>query len=285
MATRTLDLSVETKLCTNYADDYVKVSVTSNNYAFGNDVPTHISFAWSTSVLRADYSGGVTFEWEIILHFNNDASVTVYEGTVTSCTSTTDLSVSDIALPSAAVSALQQSTIDYIELYPTRENRRLLRGRGGSATCTITYTEVAEVTPSIEWSNRTVTCTQNGDAVNVSWYPAVGYDGSGSVYYYLFCGSEDNVVYSGTATSATVYPPTYNEQYAYYVKATYSTAPERWSTTTYFTATKSTQVHYTIRCYLNGSWQDCIIKYFDGTGWIECVPNYCDGSSWKTCSF
>ena len=282
MATRTLGLSVETYLCNNYEDDYVEVSVTSNNYAFGNDVPTYISFNFPTTSLRADYANGVTFEWEIILHFNNGVSVTVYEGTVYSCTSSTNLSVYDIALPSQAVSAFQQSTIDYIELYPTRENRRLLRGRGGSATCTITYTET--VLPTLSTPGAP-TLSQNGNMMTISWSPAYGYYGSGYVTYYILVNGDEEMWYVGTSTSFECEIPSnyYGVSKSYSIRADYS-GLMAWGNSTSFTP-KSIEVHRTIRCYLNGAWQDCIVKYYDGANWIECVAKYFDGSQWQDCSF
>lgn len=42
---------------------------------------------------------------------------------------------------------------------------------------------------------------------------------------------------------------------------------------------------YTVRCYINNQWQDCVIYYYNGTSWEECIPYYYDGSTWQTCSF
>lgn len=43
--------------------------------------------------------------------------------------------------------------------------------------------------------------------------------------------------------------------------------------------------HHTIRCYLEDSWKDCVVYYYDGSNWLECVPHYYNGSSWEVCSF
>lgn len=44
-------------------------------------------------------------------------------------------------------------------------------------------------------------------------------------------------------------------------------------------------VHYTVKCYVNNDWQDCVIYYYDGSKWIECVPYYYANGEWQTCSF
>lgn len=57
----------------------------------------------------------------------------------------------------------------------------------------------------------------------------------------------------------------------------------RKSNTVTFTYAESS--HRTIRCYLEDSWKDCVVYYYDGSNWLECVPHYYNGSSWEVCSF
>lgn len=293
MATRTLDLYVEDYNCRNYEDDYVEVSVTSNNYAFVNDTPTYISFNFPISSLRANYSSGVTFEWEIILHFSNNSYATVYEGTVSSCTSTTNLSVSNIALPSDAVSLLKQSTIDYIELYPIRENRRLLEGRGGSATCYIDYEEYNS-DPYIEWYNTSLSVSTSNGQVHVSWNPATVINGNSSnaIQYIVACtisgqgfdGSEYTAVTASTSHSFT--PPAYNTELFLQITAEASGVHNvKHSEGVELTVAQAIVSYSTIRCYLNGQWQDCTVQYYDGKQWSYCSVNYYDGTKWQNCSF
>lgn len=46
--------------------------------------------------------------------------------------------------------------------------------------------------------------SQTGRKVTVTWAAAKGSNGVGDVYYYLFAGSEDSVVYQGAGTSAVI---------------------------------------------------------------------------------
>lgn len=54
---------------------------------------------------------------------------------------------------------------------------------------------------------------------------------------------------------------------------------------TYYWKCGKDPVKRTIRCYIDGGWKDCIIKYYDGTGWADCTPKYFDGTRWIECSF
>lgn len=296
MAIRTSTLFVENYNCTNNEDDYVEVTVTNNNYAFGSDVPTYISFDFPLSSLKANYDpngSGVTFSWEIVLHFQNGSNVTIYEGTIYSCTANTNLSVSNIELSSEAVSLLQQSTIEYIELFPTRENRRLLEGKGGYATCYIEYEEY-NPDPYVEWYNTSLNVSTSNGQVHVSWNPATVVNGSNSnaIQYIVACtisgqgfdGSEYTAVTTNTSHSFT--PPAYNTELFLQITAEASGVHNvKYSEGVKFSVAKPINNYRTIRCYINNQWQDCIVRYFDGSGWIDCTPKYYDGTQWLECSF
>lgn len=111
--------------------------------------------------------------------------------------------------------------------------------------------------------------SQTGRKVAVTWAAAKGSSGVGSVYYYLFAGSEDNIVYQGTGTSATITPPAYDERKGYFVLATYCGA-EQWSATTYFTANSPqlTSSGTPSVSYSDGvftlSWEAAVGSYGDG---------------------
>lgn len=100
-----------------------------------------------------------------------------------------------------------------------------------SVEATITYSDPVSFT----WPNKTVSVSQTGKQVKVSWNAASGSGGSGNIMYYLFAGSDDNCVYSGTGLTCTFTPPAYDTQVAYYVYAEYS-GIGLWSTTAYYTA-------------------------------------------------
>lgn len=111
--------------------------------------------------------------------------------------------------------------------------------------------------------------SQTGRKLTVTWAAAKGSSGVGSVYYYLFAGSEDNIVYQGTGTSATITPPAYDESKGYFVLATYCDA-EQWSTTTYFTANSpqltpsgAPSVSYSDGVFTL-SWEAAVGSYGDG---------------------
>lgn len=110
--------------------------------------------------------------------------------------------------------------------------------------------------------------SQTGRKLTVTWSAAKGSSGVGSVYYYLFAGSEDNIVYQGTGTSATITPPAYDESKGYFILATYCNA-EQWSSTTYFTASSP-------KLTAPGS---PMIRYQDGVftlSWSPSVGSYGD---------
>lgn len=111
--------------------------------------------------------------------------------------------------------------------------------------------------------------SQTGRKVTVTWAAAKGSNGVGDVYYYLFAGSEDSVVYQGAGTSAVITPPAYDESKGYFVLATYCGA-EQWSTTTYFTANSpqltpsgTPSVSYSDGVFTL-SWEAAVGSYGDG---------------------
>ena len=111
--------------------------------------------------------------------------------------------------------------------------------------------------------------SQTGRKVTVTWAAAKGSSGVGSVYYYLFAGSEDSVVYQGTGTAVVITPPAYDESKGYFVLATYCGA-EQWSATTYFTANSPqlTSSGTPSVSYSDGvftlSWEAAVGSYGDG---------------------
>ncbi len=111
--------------------------------------------------------------------------------------------------------------------------------------------------------------SQTGRKVTVTWAAAKGSNGVGDVYYYLFAGSEDSVVYQGAGTSAVITPPAYDESKGYFVLATYCGA-EQWSATTYFTANSPqlTSSGTPSVSYSDGvftlSWEAAVGSYGDG---------------------
>ena len=111
--------------------------------------------------------------------------------------------------------------------------------------------------------------SQTGRKVTVTWAAAKGSNGVGDVYYYLFAGSEDSVVYQGAGTSAVITPPAYDERKGYFVLATYCGA-EQWSATTYFTANSPqlTSSGTPSVSYSDGvftlSWEAAVGSYGDG---------------------
>lgn len=82
------------------------------------------------------------------------------------------------------------------------------------------------------------TVTQTGYQAKVEWNTAsISYGtGSETITYELYCGNEiDGAIWTGTATSVTVTPRSYNAQYGYYVLAYLSGVISKWSGTTYAT--------------------------------------------------
>lgn len=144
---------------------------------------------------------------------------------------------------------------------------------------------------TLEWEDRNLYCVQDGNQVYVSWNPAQSSVFGQKIEYFLYV--EGFFVYSGTDTYATVYIGDqfqFNQQYTYNVEAHCGELVE-YSEDVLFTATESGSTqpdsshHYTVRWYVNGSWQDCLIYYYDGSNWIECTPYFYNGSEWETCSF
>ena len=133
--------------------------------------------------------------------------------------------------------------------------------------------------------------TQNGDNYIVSWEPAIGSNGNGSVEYVVVVSNEGEPYYADTSTSITI--PILNSWYdksiPFWVHAYYAgewdsldgyTGIETVSGPTYFTATN----HRTIKYYDGEYWVECIPYYYDGKDWVECIPYYYDGEDWVECS-
>lgn len=82
------------------------------------------------------------------------------------------------------------------------------------------------------------TVTQTGYQAKVEWNAAsISYGtGSETITYELYYGSDsDGPFWTGTATSATITPKTFNTQYGYYLLAYCSGVSSKWSGTTYAT--------------------------------------------------
>lgn len=82
------------------------------------------------------------------------------------------------------------------------------------------------------------TVEQSGYQAKVSWCaPSISYGtGSETITYELYCGSDsDGPFWTGTATSATITPKSFNTQYGYYLLAYCSGVSSKWSGTTYYT--------------------------------------------------
>jgi len=147
--------------------------------------------------------------------------------------------------------------------------------------------------PQLIWESNGLTITSTGSQVQASWNPASianNYNGE-VIQYSLVCQIREHG-YDGTEyettiteTSHTFAPPAYDQELFIQITAwANNVGGNRYSEGVYFTV-PSAPSHYTIRCYLNGGWQDCIIQYHDGVNWIECVAKYHDGSQWQDCSF
>jgi len=85
-----------------------------------------------------------------------------------------------------------------------------------SISMEVTYSDPASLT----WSNRSVSASQSGKNVVVSWNAATGTGGSGDVTYTVYAGSSS--YYAGTAKTLTITPPLYDTTLTYYVVASYS---------------------------------------------------------------
>ena len=130
---------------------------------------------------------------------------------------------------------------------------------------------------------------QSGGSYVISWAPAIGSYGSGDVTYVIYIGDsyEFNVgkgtINDGVVTyTCTIPSECYGKSVTIAVQALYGNL-DAWNWSDGFIAELLTA--YTIRCYIDGRWQDCIIRYYDGENWIDSIATYFDGAQWIECSF
>lgn len=127
--------------------------------------------------------------------------------------------------------------------------------------------------------------TQNDNQYIVSWTPAVGSYGSGSVTYVVVVGDEGETYEAGTSTSISIpiYPSQYGVSVSFRVWAYYSGKESVCVDYAYCIATD----HRTVKYSPDGqTYIECIIYYCaDGKAYGECVPYECaDGQNYIECS-
>ena len=148
------------------------------------------------------------------------------------------------------------------------------------------------VEPLIQWS-KNFSVSQEDYKARLTWDKATPINGAGSISYAVEASytkdgqSITKTVYSGSSTSILIEPPEYGIAVSYCVFAFSSGALNSGtgSAGKSLTITLPEVTHYTVKCYLNGTWQDCLIYYYDGSNWIECIAKYYDGTQWNECSF
>lgn len=126
---------------------------------------------------------------------------------------------------------------------------------------------------------------QSGTQYVISWTPAEAKYGAETdviTYDVLY---DDDSWNAGSSTSLTHNIPEdgYGKEIGFAIRAKYA-GQYAWSETTVFKAVRQ-NAHYSIRCYFDGKWQDCLVYVHDGTSFVESVPYYYDGTSWTICSF
>lgn len=281
------------KKTTEYVGDKIDYKYTSGeNYAFGQNTPVSISFWFDNAETFANFSGSVTIEYEIHLKINGSWH-TVYSRRG-SMNINSDFSAYNISLSSTVVNALKQYPIEKIALYHAGDNDK----RGITAKiyapgyCEIEYEEYIAPEPQIMWENKQLNVSQINSQISVSWQPAYIANNTnlGPVQYTIVCLTNEG--YGGnyfsdttTNTSMVFTPPKYNEQLFIQITAwAENVNGVKYSDGVDLVANYSTP-SYTIRCYIDNNWQDCMVKYYDGTQWINCIPKYYDGTQWIECSF
>lgn len=278
---------------TEYVGDKIDYVYTSGvNEPFGQDTPTYISFYFDNSETYADFSGSVTIEYEIRLKING-TWYTVHERR-SSMNINSDFSVYNIYLNSTIVNLLKQYSINEIALYHAgdRDNRGITARMYAPGYCEIEYEKYIAPEPQIMWENKQLNVSQINSQISVTWQPAYIANNTnlGPVQYTIVCLTDEG--YSGNYFSDTTIntsmlftPPKYNEQLFIQITAwAENVNGSKYSDGVYLVANYST-LNYTIRCYIDNNWQDCIVKYYDGTQWIDCIPKYYDGTQWVECSF
>lgn len=284
MPSRTLNLYVPKELYNEDDDESLKITISDEdqglNVPFGIHKPTKISFDFPVSSLCADYKSGVYFSYVVLLIMNGawyqikEDNNGEYE--IDYCSNTVSLSIDSQNLPDWTVTNLQKYSIDCIRVQPTSSNR-LLRGKGGPASCTIYYEDMS---PTLSWSNNTLTADYENGKINLSWHAATGLNGSGNVNYTIYC--DGNIIDTTQSTSFSVTPSVYNQECSFQILAQYNGTCNAWSKEASITVTVEEN---TIRLYDGTGWVDCVIKLYDGVSWVLCTARYHDGSSFVDCSF
>ena len=161
----------------------------------------------------------------------------------------------------------------------------------GETTMTLVI-EYYDEKPELKWVNNKLNIEQVGTEAQITWTAVQSRYGAGTPIYIVF-SNDYTELYRGTSTSVTVEPIGFDKEYIYFVFV-YSSLVEEggWSETVSFSVSSTPPPeHYTIRCYVDGAWQDCIVQYYDDstsdpeTRWKECIVKYYDGSNWQNCSF
>lgn len=154
------------------------------------------------------------------------------------------------------------------------------------------YGEYTVYGPYISWEDSlpTPTVSQSGTSLMISWTRATVVNDTGNVYYIVRCTSNSGIddAVETTDTSASMQIPAYGVELNIIVTAICdSPSLSIGSKTAQFIAEEIVvePSYYTIRTYINGMWQDSIVRYYDGISWIECVPQYYNGTQWVECSF
>lgn len=117
--------------------------------------------------------------------------------------------------------------------------------------------------------------------VSGGWKTARWDDGDEyTVYHYQSCTI--SVVLSQDATYLSIMPGNLivdGEPADVYCNGVYTSSKfVRWNI-------KNPQPNYTIKCFIDGQWQECSVQYYDGTKWIAAMAKYYDGTQFVECSF
>ena len=137
----------------------------------------------------------------------------------------------------------------------------------------------------------------SGQSATITWSAAeVTNLGDSTVYYQYFVGPSSTYSDSyhvGTTTGQTATITEQNilskcgtnfEGTCYlFVRAYWDNGVSTGGWTTPTGKTFTYTPHRTLKYYVNGGWQECIVYYFDGNGWRECYPYYYN-NGWVECS-
>ena len=283
MASRTIYFSLQAGFDgkTEGAGEKVDFDVTSGDAsAFGSNVPKSFSAYINPSRsngMYADYSSNATVKWSFEFKLNGTwHSIGEYSRAMNQYTSDWNMS-GDIS--SYVAELMQEYPIAEI-CFRLNDDDRVIASSSTSGYVTIEYDEAQNA--YMQWTDNKLNCSMNGDKVHISWNAPYVYGTSGVIEYYLQCDSDSNIVYYGTNTYADVEPPSYGEEHAYYVFASCEGTAGAWSETAYYTAIVDQNTSYSVKCYLNGGWQDCVVKYYNGIDWQYCTVYFYD-DGWKLC--